>query len=100
MEIVTYGGLESKEDIFILLMKSFGSAGTPAWFDKFSKYERRICDGPVGMCGLLKGKMVGFVGIMNIPTLTRHGEIENVGGIYAVAVRPALARRGHPGSLA
>jgi ribosomal protein S18 acetylase RimI-like enzyme len=94
MNIVTYRDLGFKEDIFLLLMKSFGWPGTAAWLSNFKKYETRIGDGPVGMCGLIKGKLVGFVGIMSIPTRTRHGEIENVGGIYAVAVRPSYTRRG------
>jgi len=94
MDIVTYRELESKDDVFILWLKSFGWPGAPAWITNFKKYETRIGNGPVGMCGLIKGKVAGFVGIMDIPTRTRHGEIEHVGGIYAVAVKPSYARRG------
>ena len=94
MDILTYRELEHKEDIFILWLKSFGWPGSAKWLANFTKYDTRIGAGPVGMCGLIKGQMVGFVGIMTIPTRTRHGEIENVGGIYAVAVRPSYMRRG------
>lgn len=94
MKIITYRELENKEDIFLLMLKSFWAPMSARWFDKFRKYETRIGDGPVGMCGIEKGKLVGFVGMMNIPTRTKKGEIENVGGIYAVAVRPSCMRRG------
>jgi ribosomal protein S18 acetylase RimI-like enzyme len=94
MDIVSYRDLESEEDIFMLWLKSFGWPGTAAWLENFKKYETRISDGPVGMCGLIKGKIAGFVGIMSIPTRTRHGDIENVGGIHDVSVHPSYARRG------
>lgn len=94
MDIIAYRDLESKEDILLLLLKSFGWPGTAAWLANFKKYETRIGNGPVGMCGLIKGKLVGFVGIMTIPTRTRLGEFENVGGIYAVTVRPSYMCRG------
>lgn len=94
MKIITYRDLKFKDDILMLWLKSFGWPGTPEWLTNFKKYETRIGDGPVGMCGLIKGKLVGFVGIMSIPTRTKHGEIEHVGGIYGVAVRPSYMRRG------
>lgn len=94
MEIVTYRDLDIKDDIFLLWLKSFGWPGTAEWFEKFRKLNSRIGDGPAGMCGLEKGRLVGFVGIMSIPTRTSSGDIENVGGIYAIAVRPDSARRG------
>ena len=94
MDIVPYRDLKIKEDVFILWLKSFGWPGSAGWLANFKKYETRIGNGPIGICGLIDGKLVGFVGIMIIPTRTRHGEIENVGGIYAVAVRPSYMRQG------
>ncbi len=94
MEIITYRELEKKEDILLLMLKSFWMPITAPWFQEFMKYETRIGDGPVGMCGIDKGRLVGFVGMMNIPTRTKQGEIENVGGIYMVAVRPSCMRQG------
>jgi len=94
MEIITYRELEKKEDIFLLMLKSFWMPVTARWFQEFIKYETRIGDGPIGMCGIDKGKLVGFVGMMNIPTRTKRGDIENVGGIYMVAVRPTCMRQG------
>jgi len=94
MDIIPYSDLKIKDDFFILMLKSFGWPGSAGWLANFKKYETRIGNVPVGMCGLIDGKLVGFVGIMTIPTRTRHGEIENVGGIYAVVVRPSYMRQG------
>jgi len=94
MNIITYRELEKQDDIFLLILRSFGQAMAREWFHKYMKYETRIGDGPVGMCGIEKGEFVGFVGIMDIPTLTRYGKVENVGGIYGVAVKPTYARLG------
>jgi ribosomal protein S18 acetylase RimI-like enzyme len=94
MEIITYRELEKKEDIFLLLLKSFWLPASACWFQEYMKYETRIGDGPVGMCGIDSGRLVGFVGMMNIPTRTKQGEIENVGGIYMVAVRPSCMHQG------
>ncbi|MBD3232832.1 MAG: GNAT family N-acetyltransferase [candidate division Zixibacteria bacterium] len=94
MDTVLYENLENKEELFILWMKSFGWPGTPEWLERFKYYETRIGKGPVGMCGLMDGKLVGFVGIMIIPTRNKYGEVEKVGGIYAIATRPDYSRRG------
>jgi ribosomal protein S18 acetylase RimI-like enzyme len=94
MDIVAYRDLENKDELFILWLKSFGWPGSAGWLAKFKRYESRIGVGPVGMCGLIDGEMVGFVGIMTIPTRTKQGKIEMVGGIFGVAVSPAYARRG------
>ncbi len=94
MDIVLYENLENKDELFILWMKSFGWPGTPEWLERFKRYETRIGEGPVGLCGLMDGELAGFVGVMIIPTRNRHGEVEKVGGIYAIATRPIYSRRG------
>ncbi|MFH2055534.1 MAG: GNAT family N-acetyltransferase [bacterium] len=94
LEIIPYRELDAKDDIFILWLKSFGFYGTPNWLERFGKLEPTLGEGPIGVCGLLDGKLVGFVGVMLIPTRTKTGERELVGGIYGIATRPAYGRQG------
>jgi GNAT superfamily N-acetyltransferase len=94
LKIISYRDLDVKDEIFILWLKSFGFYASPAWLERFGKYEPALGDGPVGMCALLDGKLVGFVGVMQVPTRTKTGEIEMVGGIYGVATRPSISRKG------
>lgn len=94
LEIVEYRDLRVQDDIFILWLKSFDFYASPAWLERFGKYEPALGNGPVGMCALLDGEFVGFVGIMQIPTRTKSGEIEMVGGIYGIATRPSVAHQG------
>ena len=94
LDIVTYRDLKVKDDIFILWLKSFGWYGTASWMEEYRHLEHWLGDGPIGICGLLDGKLVGFVGIAEIPTRTISGETEIVGGIHTVATRPGLRRQG------
>jgi GNAT superfamily N-acetyltransferase len=94
MKMLSYRELANKDDIFILWLKSFYWAGTPNWLDNYMKYDEWLIESPIGMCGLIGKKLVGFVGMMVIPTRTRHGDIEKVGGIYGIAVRPSYSRQG------
>ena len=94
LDIITYRDLKVKDDIFILWLKSFGFNGTASWMEEYRHLEHWLGDGPIGMCGLLDGKLVGFVGIAEIPTRTKSGETEIVGGIHGIATRPGLRRQG------
>jgi len=94
MEIITYDKLKKRDDIFMLWLKSFSWACTPDWLSNFAKYDIRIGDNPIAMCGVIRGKIVGIVGVMTIPTRTKWGEIEEIGGIYAIATRPSYNRQG------
>ncbi|MCP4580407.1 MAG: GNAT family N-acetyltransferase [candidate division Zixibacteria bacterium] len=94
MKIITYDKLKKRDDIFMLWLKSFGWAGAPAWLSNFARYDTRIGESPVGMCGIINDKIVGIVGIMTIPTRTKLGKTEEIGGIYGIATRPSYNRRG------
>ncbi|MFH1891250.1 MAG: GNAT family N-acetyltransferase [Candidatus Zixiibacteriota bacterium] len=94
MKIVPYCDLENKDDILVLWVKSFGWMATADWFEKLRKYDSRLSSGPIGMCGIVNGELVGFVGIMLIPTRNRHGEAEQIGGIYSIATRSSHRRSG------
>lgn len=94
MQILPYIELEDKSDIFLLMQKSFGWLAAPQWIHKHLMQTSRLKGGPVGMCALEEGKLLGFVGILTIPTRTRAQTIEQVGGIWGIATRPSARRRG------
>jgi GNAT superfamily N-acetyltransferase len=99
MQIVTYQELKDKTDVFVLWAKSFGWFCTSRQMDHWDKKDLRIKGTPVGFCGIIDGLLAGFVGVMKIPTRNRHGEIETIGGIWAVSTRPRFARQGVGGHL-
>jgi ribosomal protein S18 acetylase RimI-like enzyme len=94
MQILPYTELEDKSDIYLLWQKSFGWPATPDWHRKQLEQTSRLKGGPIGMCALEDGKLLGFVGIMTIPTRTKDRTIEQVGGIWGIATRPSARRRG------
>lgn len=94
MKILTYGDLESKADLLPLMEQAFGWPFIPEEFDGFVKKDPRLKDGAVGFCALENGKVVGYVGVMDLATRTTQGKVEKVGGIYGVATLPECTRRG------
>lgn len=94
MKIITYDQLEDRSDIYLLWAKSFGFYCTSNWIDEWAPQDVRLKDTPIGFCAVERNKLLGFVGVMRLPTRNKYGETENVGGIWAVATRPALGRKG------
>ncbi len=94
MRIVTYRELKDRSDIYLLWAKSFGFFCSSKWIDDWAPQDVRLMDSPIGFCAVEKGKLLGFVGVMHLPTRNKHGETETVGGIWAVATRPAQGRKG------
>lgn len=94
LEIVYYTDLKEKNDLMHLWAQSFVWLGTPIVIDQWAKAGHSLKDTPIGTCGLIDGKLAGFVGILELPTRNKRGEVEMVGGIWAIATRPSMARQG------
>jgi len=94
MNILTYNQLNDKSDIFLLWAKSFGFHCTSDWIDMWAPQDVRLQGTPIGFCAVENEKLLGFVGVMHLPTRNKHGDTEAVGGIWAVATRPTTGRRG------
>jgi ribosomal protein S18 acetylase RimI-like enzyme len=94
MEIITYRELEPKDEFMVLMEMGFMSPLSPTKFEELINLDIRLRNGPVGFCAVKNGGLVGFVGVMDIPTRTVEGTEEMVGGIYDVATNPAFAKRG------
>jgi GNAT superfamily N-acetyltransferase len=94
MRIVTYGELEKKDELLSMLNLSFGGSPNPHQMEGIIKVDPRTRNGPVGLCALEDNRVIGFVGVMEIPTRDMNGYTEVVGGISGVATHPRYARRG------
>ncbi len=94
MKIVTYRDLEPKADIMMLMDMAFWWPISPQGMEEMMTSDERIKNGPVGFCAVENERLIGYVGVMDIPTRTASGETEMVGGIWAVATNPASARKG------
>lgn len=94
MEIVSYRELEPKDDFMLLMEMGFGSPLSPTRFGKIINSDIRLRNGPVGFCAVENGRVVAFVGVMDIPTKTVDGNEMMVGGIYDVVTHPGFAKRG------
>lgn len=94
LEIVFYTDLKEKNDLMHLWAQSFVWLGTPAVVDGWVRAGHSLKGTKVGTCGLIDGKLAGFVGMLELPTRSKTGEVEMVGGIWAIATRPSLGRQG------
>lgn len=94
MKIITYRELEPKDEFMVLMEMAFFWPMVPSQFEKIINLDIRLKNSPVGFCATEKGRLAGFVGVMDIPTKTVDGTEEIVGGIYAVATNPLFAKRG------
>jgi len=94
MEIVTYRELEPKDDIMMLMDLAFWWPISPKNLQERMNSDIRLKESPVGFCAVKDDQLAGFVGVMDIPTKTVSGEIEIIGGIWAVATNPDFARQG------
>ena len=94
MEIVTYRELEPKDDIMMLMDIAFWWPISPKNLQERMNSDIRLKKSPVGFCAVKDGQLAGFVGVMDIPTKTVSGEMEIIGGIWAVATNPGFAKQG------
>jgi GNAT superfamily N-acetyltransferase len=99
LEIATYGDLESKSSLLPLLEQAFGWPFNEREFNRFIKIDPRLKNGTVGFCALENGRVVSYVGAMDLATRTLDGAIEHAGGIYGVATLPGYTRQGFSTAL-
>src|SRR4030042_533435 len=94
MEIRTYRELESTDELLPLLDHAFRWTFNRRSFEQVAKMDQRLKDSPIGFCGLEGRHIIGFVGVMDLPTRTLKGNVEHVGGVYGVATLPGQTRKG------
>jgi ribosomal protein S18 acetylase RimI-like enzyme len=94
MRILTYPELEQKSLLLPLLEQAFNWPFDPLEFEKTIKVDPRLRDGCVGFCAVNKGKVLGYVGVMDLATRTADKKTENAGGIYGVTTLPGHTRQG------
>jgi GNAT superfamily N-acetyltransferase len=99
LNIITYWDLKSKDSLLPLLEQAFGWPFNEREFSKFTKIDPRLRDGPVGFCALKDGKVVSYVGVMDLATRTSDRTTEVAGGIYGVATLPGYTRQGYSSAL-
>jgi len=94
MEIRTYRELKSTDELLPLLDHAFRWTFNRRSFEQVAKMDPRLKDSPIGFCGLENGHIIGFAGVMDLPTRTLKGNVEHVGGVYGVATLPGQTRKG------
>ncbi len=94
MEITTYRDLQSKDELLPLLQHAFWWSFNPSEFDETIHADPRLRSSPVGFAALSCGRVVGFVGVMDIETRTLQRSVEAVGGVWGVVTSPTHARKG------
>jgi GNAT superfamily N-acetyltransferase len=94
MNILTYRELEQKNALLPLMEQAFGWPFNAVEYEKTIKADPRLKDGSVGFCLLKEGKVLGYVGVMDLALRTATGKVENVGGLYGVATLPGYTRQG------
>jgi predicted acetyltransferase len=99
MEIITYAELKNKDEYMMLMEMAFWWPVVPRRFDRITKWDERLKNGPIGFCAMENRRLASHVGVMNIPLRTLKGEVEVVGGISAVATNPDFANRSLAGIL-
>jgi len=99
LEIVTYRDLKSKSGLLPLLEQAFGWPFSEREFNRSIKIDPRLKNGAVGFCALENGRVVSYVGAMDLATRTLDGAIERAGGIYGVATLPGYTRQGFSTAL-
>jgi predicted acetyltransferase len=99
MKIVAYRDLESKSGLLPLLEQAFGWPFSEEEFNRFVKIDPRLKNGVVGFGALENGKVVSYVGAMDLTTRTLDGAVELAGGVYGVATLPGYTRQGFSTAL-
>lgn len=94
MKILGYQELKDKDTLLPLMEQGFGWPFDAQEFDRRIRIDPRLRESCVGLCAFEAGRVVGFVGVMDLATRTHEGKVEKVGGIYSVATLPGYTRRG------
>jgi GNAT superfamily N-acetyltransferase len=94
MRILLYEELEPKDGLLPLLDHAFRWAFNPWTFPNSIEADPRLRGSGVGFCALENGRVVGFVGMLDLATRTLEGNVEYAGGIYGVASLPGYTRKG------
>ena len=94
MKIVTWSELDEKEKLIPLMMLAFGEPFNPKETEEMIRLDPRLNRSEVGLCGIEEGRVVGFVGLLELATKNVDGATERVGGIWGVATLPNDARKG------
>jgi ribosomal protein S18 acetylase RimI-like enzyme len=93
-EILPYCELKQKNSLLPLMDQAFMWPFDPVEFEKSVRRDPRLREGSIGFCAIKKGKVVGYVGVMDITLKNALGMEERVGGLYGVATHPGYARHG------
>jgi ribosomal protein S18 acetylase RimI-like enzyme len=94
MRILTYQELAAKNALLPLMEQAFGWPFDPPEFEKTIKVDARLRDSCVGFCAVDEGKVLGYVGVMELTTRTVDDTARKEGGIYGVATLPGHTRQG------
>ena len=93
MEIIPYVQCLQSHQISPMFYLGFRNLTYPEQFEKRRKWDFRIKDGPGGFCAVEDGQIIGFVGIMHVPTRGIDGP-EMVGGIFVAVTDPSVGKKG------
>jgi GNAT superfamily N-acetyltransferase len=94
MEILTHRELKSKDELLPLMDNALGWLYNPRTYETFIKIDPRLRNSPVGFSAVDNGRLVGYVGVMDLTTRTLNGSVECAGGVYGVATSPSHLRKG------
>ena len=94
MKMVTYRELEPNDDFMMLMELAFWWPILPKDMEERINSDIKLKNGPAGFCAVKDNRLAGFVGVMDIPTRTAKGDVEIIGGIWAVATNPHFSRQG------
>lgn len=93
MEVIPHTQLRDKHRLLPLFLHAGLGSFDYRRFERRARADFRRREGPGGFCAVEREKLVGFVGVMEIPTRTVNGS-QMVGGICDVATDPTHVRRG------
>jgi len=96
LKIVSYRELSDteKESILPIMRIPFGWPFNPQRFEEIAEIDPHYKDSPIGFCAVESGKVIGFVGVMELKTRNLNNEVEAVGGVWGVATLPSYTRKG------
>ena len=93
MEIIPYSQLEEKHQLLPLCYHAGHGPLDPRAFEERARLDFRLKQEPRGLCAVEGGRLLGFVGLLEIPTRTVDGP-QVVGGISNVVTHVNYVRRG------
>jgi len=94
LKISTYRELEYKSELLPLMNQAFHLPFNLKAFERIVEIDLRVKSGPVGFCAIEDEHLVGFVGVLDLPTRNLDGDMEHIGGICGVATLPGYMRKG------